>query len=193
MSVTLQQCLTTIAKQLTRIKCHSSMTLHLSYVQQQVPYKSTGAGMSTDLYLLPLEDSEGPDEAAKKLRNLAATGAGEQLMAQLAAIIKRVDQRYREAEKDFTKLAAFFKIDEDEARKRFGAIQLDGPPEDRLAQFEICNTHVAIHWYSGTTKRDMAAYLEALCTESGYAIFDPQSHVVFRFGDELWGEFIGAD
>ena len=146
--------------------------------------------MSYDLYLFDLADSDDAEAAARRLDELNKSvfaGAGEgKHKERLAQALMEADRRYQKFEKDYQAIADFEGISLDEAMKRYDWLELNGPPDAKLAQITIHADFVVIEWYSGTSEAEMTRYLRLICRETGYAVFDPQSCKIMRFpNDEI--------
>ena len=140
--------------------------------------------MSYDLYLLELP-SDDLNEARSRLEERLARARGESTPPELkegaAEALMNADSRFQPFKKDYQAIAEFEGISVEEARKRYDELELNGPGEEKLAQFVFDNGYIAVHWYSGTTPEEMLNYLEILCRETGYAVFDPQASTVTRY------------
>ena len=138
--------------------------------------------MSFDLYLLPLEPDDDYETADRLIAQLfqGADISGPYDARKFAKVLIDLDSRFRPIEMDYAAIARYERISEDDARRRYDHLELNGPESQCLAQFTFCRNYIVIHWYSGTSSEEMNRYLEVLCKVSGLTVVDPQSSVVLR-------------
>src|SRR5690606_18896016 len=110
--------------------------------------------MSYDLYLLELP-SDDPDEARSRLDERIVRARDESVPPEqkegAAEALMNADSRFQPFKKDYQAIAEFEGISVEEARKRYDELELNGPAEEKLAQFVFDNGYITVHWYSGTT------------------------------------------
>jgi hypothetical protein len=145
--------------------------------------------MSFDLYIFDLE--AGPDELSRAHERMLALNSTwnnpgsldsdkERMKQVLAGLIMAANPLYTPFDIDHKAIANWQKITEDEAKTRYRYVELDGPPDKKMAQIVLHDDWVTIHWYSGTNRDEMIQYLRLLCTETGWAVYDPQAGKVDR-------------
>ena len=142
--------------------------------------------MSTDLYLVPV--IEGEDFAAgMALFEALESGEGESLYEgadgrKAAKVLTDLDPRYTAFEKDYTEIARLERIREEEARRKYDEVQLNGTSRDGkpLSQFNFYRDRIIVHIYSGSTESEINTLLVALCRATGFGVVDPQSEEVYR-------------
>lgn len=142
-----------------------------------------GYTMSYDIYLLPLQTTDDFDSAMSLLSGLdekPMVVEGPIDARDAASAVSEMDQRYKPFERDYAAIARYEKISEEDARKRYDWVELNGTSESGkpLAQFVFNRTHVVIHWYSGTTSEELENFLQAICSVTGFAAVDPQEGTV---------------
>src|SRR5205085_2038898 len=84
--------------------------------------------MSVDVYLLPLQPTDDFDGAMDALASLdchAGTGPNGDVR-DAGEVITRMDGRYSPFEKDYAAIAAYEKTTEEEARRRYDHVELNG-------------------------------------------------------------------
>lgn len=141
--------------------------------------------MSFDLYLLPLRPTDDFDAAMSLLHALDRKDPNcvyELDARDGAKTILQLDSRYQPSQKNFAEIARFEKTTEEEARRRYDSVELNGRANDGqpLAQFHFHRYHIVIHCYSGTSADELDQYVIALCAATGLAAVDPQEVNVWR-------------
>jgi hypothetical protein len=92
----------------------------------------------------------------------------------------KVEPRYQRREFDYAALARVRRTSEDEVRREFDFVSVDGPMDLPMAQFCFCQSYISINWYSGTSAAELERYLKELCRVTGYAVVDPQNGQIMR-------------
>jgi hypothetical protein len=141
--------------------------------------------MSFDLYLLGLP-TKSDITAALRLFNGLEKGTVQTTHTfdrhRLAKLLVKLDSRYEMVEPDYEEIAKYEESTPEQARQRNESIEVvgdaDGKPlgqgNNPLAQFIIYDNRIVVHWYPGTTEKDMNRYLQALGEKTGYSLIDPQ-------------------
>ena len=143
--------------------------------------------MSFDLYLLPLQPTDGI-EAAVELCERLGSGDSDPRAAAIdvrtaADVLLDLDPRCSLFALKYSEIARFENITIDEAKRRYDYVELNGPEDGpSLAQFVFYASHVVVHWYSGTSEEEMFRYLAAICRHTGQTLIDPQSGQIHRLG-----------
>ncbi|HEX5270926.1 MAG TPA: hypothetical protein VFW33_10580 [Gemmataceae bacterium] len=140
--------------------------------------------MSIDIYLLPLQPADSFEVAEVVLASLECNAeAGPHVdIRDAAEVIIRMDGRYTPFEKDYVAIAAFENTTEEEARRRYDHVELNGVATNGapLAQMIFYRKWAVISWYSGTTADELDRYVIAICASTGLAAVDPQARTVWR-------------
>ena len=136
--------------------------------------------MSYDLYLLPLDADASPEDANLLLESRDDNG-DPVLQNRIVDALMTHDPRLVPFDRDYAAIAEFEGTTVDEAKRKWGSTELNGPNDARLAQFQISGNSACIHWYSGTTPEEMEQYLEIICRIGGFAVYDPQEMTIQRY------------
>jgi len=136
--------------------------------------------MSYDLYLLPLNDDASPVDANALLESQDDNG-DPVIQQQIVDALMAHDPRLVPFDRDYAAIAEFEGITFDDAKRKWGSTELNGPDDARLAQFQISGSSACIHWSSGTTPEEMQQYLEIICRVAGFAVYDPQEMTIQRY------------
>jgi hypothetical protein len=144
--------------------------------------------MSFDLYLLPANEANRDPDVARDFLDREEEAFSniprdldpevEAQKRRLVDCFLRLKPSYREFPKDYAGIARFENITEDEARRKWRHIELNGSDEPPEAQVMICDRYVVIHWYSGTPPEEMDAVLTVLSNEENLIVYDPQAHAI---------------
>jgi hypothetical protein len=139
--------------------------------------------MSYDLSLFqprpgfdPARDSGGSSEFEPR----ASDPVVEERKRRIADALIRTNTKLEPFQLRYAEIAKFQGITEEEARRRFRYIELNGPKNGNGVQITIFDSHASIHvpfWHTGdkafATLREVWAYLRAFASQ-GFATFDPQ-------------------
>ncbi len=138
--------------------------------------------MSFDLFLFRLDPNADFDTARVLLDNLIDKKAADPAFDARDAVdaLLRIEPRYRRIDLNYAALARARGTSEDAVRRDFDFIQVDGPVDLPMAQFNFSQGYISVSWYSGTTEAELDRYLRELCRVTGYSVVDPQNGQVFR-------------
>lgn len=106
----------------------------------------------------------------------------EALKRQIADALIANNPKLQVFQKDYEEIAEFEKISLEEARLKYRHLELNGPEEEcngiQITLFDDEASVTVPFWHEGEkaeeTFREIWSYLEIVCRESGYLIYDPQ-------------------
>ena len=144
--------------------------------------------MSYDLYLVR-SGMDAPAAARLVLGDADANdpnpgpvnSAAEQRKSHLVAALRKVNPALEPFIFDYAEIARLQTTSEDEARRRWRHIELNGPEDGNGIQITLHDEAVAVtvpYWHRGVAADGVWAeiwrYLQVLCTEGRLDVYDPQ-------------------
>src|SRR5437764_10278394 len=122
--------------------------------------------------------------AAEEAGDMKATASGTK--ERITAALVAHDPRLEPFEFDYSKIAEFHKISEDEACSRYEHVELNPPEGDLAIQLTVYDDHVFIsipYWYRGSKADQVfsrcSEYIRVIRRTAGFFAYDPQTDTAF--------------